>query len=86
MTCNITSKSHYHETMIKIYALIQEGEEHLSEDDLTQLQTMAFAAEYYKDEILALSMHKEPKNIADWVEQARSYQSRRRQRWCSHSK
>ncbi len=70
MNYKINSKKHYHETMVLIYNLMLVEEEQLSKDDLLRLQAMSEAAENFEDSVLKLNLHKEPKTITDWVEQA----------------
>jgi HTH-type transcriptional regulator / antitoxin HigA len=64
----ITSKKEYHETMVKVYRLMDKGEENLKPDELKQLAAMAVAAEKYENEVLGLKPQKEPRTIIEAVE------------------
>lgn len=64
----ITSKKGYHETMVKVYRLMDKGEENLKPDELKQLAAMAVAAEKFENEVLGLKPQKEPRTITEAVE------------------
>lgn len=68
MKHNITSKKDYHETMVKVYKLMDKGEENLSPSELKQLAAMTVAAERYEDDVLQLKPRQEPKTIVEAVE------------------
>lgn len=54
MKYEITSKKHYHETMVAVYELMNKGEDNLTKKELDKLGVMAVAAEKYEDEVLGL--------------------------------
>jgi len=54
MAYNIQSKEHYHETMEKIYEMMNKRQQALSPEDLILLTNMTKAAEKYEDEILKI--------------------------------
>jgi HTH-type transcriptional regulator / antitoxin HigA len=58
----ITSKKHYHETMVAIYNLMNKGESNLSTAELKKLSAMTKAAEDYEDNVLGLKP-KEPNMV-----------------------
>jgi len=64
----IGSKKEYHETMVTIYNLMNKGEKNLTKKELSQLSSMAMAAELYEDTVLGLKAIKEPKTISEIVE------------------
>lgn len=64
----ISSKKEYHETMVAIYNLMNKGEENLTKKELSQLSSMAMAAELYEDTVLGLKPIKDPKTISEIVE------------------
>jgi antitoxin component HigA of HigAB toxin-antitoxin module len=64
----IQSKKDYHETMVRIYQLMDKGENNLSAGELKQLAAMTVAAEKYEDEVLDLKPLAEPKTITEAVE------------------
>ena len=68
MKHSIGTKKDYHETMVKIYRLMDKGEDKLSPSELKQLAAMTVAAERYEDEVLQLQPRKEPSTIAEAVE------------------
>ncbi len=64
----INSKKEYHETMVKVYNLMNKGEDKLTSIELKKLSAMAGAAEKYEDEVLGLKPLSPPKTIAELVE------------------
>lgn len=70
MAYYIQSKKHYHETMVKIYEMMNKGEQALSQEDVVLLSDMTKAAEKFEDEILKISFRTEPKTISEWVNRA----------------
>lgn len=68
MKHTINSRKDYHETMVKVYRLMDKGEDNLAPQELKQLAAMAAAAEKYEDEVLGLKPGKEPKTITEAVE------------------
>ena len=64
----INSKKEYHETMVKVYNLMNKGEDKLTSIQLQKLTAMAGAAEKYEDEVLGLKPPVPPKTIAELVE------------------
>lgn len=64
MKYEITSKKHYHETMVEVYELMNTGEAHLSKKELAKLEAMSIAAEQYEDEVLGLKPGKSPIVVA----------------------
>jgi hypothetical protein len=52
MQYTITSKTEYQLTMERIFALMNKGEQALSEVDLTNLSAMAMAAEQYEKDMI----------------------------------
>lgn len=64
----INSKKDYHETMVKIYRLMDKGENNLSPAELKELASMAVAAEKFEDEVLELRPRKDPATITEAVE------------------
>ncbi len=69
MKHTIRSKKEYHETMVKVYRLMDKGEENLRPEELKQLAAMAVAAEKYENDVLGLKPQKEPESIVEAVEQ-----------------
>ena len=68
MKHSINSKKEYHETMVKVFKLMDKGENNLSAAELKQLAAMSVAAERYEDEMLQLRPRKAPATIAEAVE------------------
>ncbi|AWO00265.1 transcriptional regulator [Chitinophaga alhagiae] len=68
MKHTINSRKDYHETMVKVYRLMDKGEDNLAPQELKQLAAMAAAAEKYEDEVLGLKPGKEPQTITEAVE------------------
>ena len=64
----ITSKKAYHETMIKVFDLMNKGESNLTKNELKALAAMANAAEDYEDNVLRLKPVRQPETIAELVE------------------
>ena len=64
----IKSKKEYHQTMVMVYDLMNEGVHSLSEDELSKLSVMAEAAEKYENEVLGFGVLKTPKTIREMVE------------------
>lgn len=64
----INSKKDYHETMVKIYRLMDKGEHNLSPAELKDLASMTVAAEKFEDEVLDLKPRKDPATITEAVE------------------
>ncbi len=52
MQYTINSKTEYQLTMQQIFALMNKGEQELSEVELTKLSAMAIAAEQYEKDVL----------------------------------
>ena len=67
MQFEIKTKKAYHETMVKIYNLMNKGEARLSKAELKKLELMAKAAEKFEDVVLGLK-HKVPKTIIEAIE------------------
>jgi ribosomal protein L9 len=63
MTKPIQSKKEYHETMVRIYTLMNKGEKKLTQKEARQLSVMSEAAEKYENDVLGL----EPKKIAQSI-------------------
>ncbi len=55
MSFPINSKKDYHEAMVRIYDLMNKGEQNLTPDELNVLSKMTVAVEKYEDEDLKLS-------------------------------
>ena len=55
MKATITSKTEYQLTMEQIFALMNKGEQALSEVELTNLSAMAMAAEQFEKDIITPS-------------------------------
>ncbi len=51
----------YHQTLVKIYDLMNKGENNLSDKEIEELRLMATAAEKYEDEVLGLETQFKPK-------------------------
>jgi antitoxin component HigA of HigAB toxin-antitoxin module len=64
----INSKKEYHQTLVMVYDLMNEGVHSLSEDELSKLSVMAEAAEKYENEVLGFGVLKTPKTIREMVE------------------
>ena len=64
----IKSKKEYHQTLVMVYDLMNEGVHSLSEDELSKLSVMAEAAEKYENEVLGFGLLKTPKTIPEMVE------------------
>jgi HTH-type transcriptional regulator/antitoxin HigA len=65
----IKSKKAYHETMVAVYNLMNEGEASLTVKELKNLEAMSKAAEEYEDNVLGLKPAKEPKTLTELLEQ-----------------
>lgn len=70
MSYFIRSRKHYHETMVKIYEMMNKGEQAHSPEELAILSEMTISAEKYEDEIMKTGFRKEPKTISEWVDRA----------------
>jgi HTH-type transcriptional regulator / antitoxin HigA len=70
MSYFIKSRKHYHETMVKIYEMMNKGEQAHSPEELAILSEMTISAEKYEDEIMKTGFRKEPKTIPEWVDRA----------------
>ncbi|MDE3212331.1 MAG: transcriptional regulator, partial [Bacteroidota bacterium] len=64
MKYNITSKKHYHQTMVEVFGLMNKGETKLSKKELVNLEAMALAVEQYEDEVLGLKPGRSPVVVA----------------------
>jgi HTH-type transcriptional regulator/antitoxin HigA len=56
--------------MVKIYEMMNKGEQAHSPEELAILSEMTISAEKYEDEIMKTSFRKEPKTISEWVDRA----------------
>lgn len=67
MMYKINSKKEYHQTMVKVYDLMNKGEQALLPEELEQLSVMAEAAEKYENDVLGLLPGKIPQNIPEMI-------------------
>jgi len=63
----ISSKKHYHETMVNIYELMNKGEENLTNAERKKLGLMVNAAEKFEDETIGLRPDFKPASLPDMV-------------------
>ena len=68
MTKPIQSKKEYHETMVRIYTLMNKGEKKLTQKEARQLSVMSEAAEKYENDVLGLEPKKIAQSITELVE------------------
>jgi HTH-type transcriptional regulator/antitoxin HigA len=68
MEYKIDSEKHYHETMLLIYDLMNNGGENLNEQDTEKLIAMTVAAEKFEDEVLGLKPAKKPGSLTEVIE------------------
>ena len=68
MQSTINSKNIYHETMLAIYKLMDQGGSNLSSVELKKFADMSAAVEKYEDEVLGL----QPKTTAKHYRSGRS--------------
>jgi len=63
----ISSKKHYHETMVNIYELMNKGEANLTNTERKKLGLMVNAAEKFEDETMGLRPDFKPESLPDMV-------------------
>ena len=63
----INSKKHYHETMARVFEMMNRGEASLKKSELNELRIMAEAAEKFEDGVMGLRPVYKPDNLPDMV-------------------
>lgn len=64
----IHSEKQYHEMMVKIYDLMNQGEAKLTEADVRKLTAMTVAAEKFEDDVLQLKSARQPNSLPEVIE------------------